>query len=200
MRSNIASTCGSARRPAELMPRGLLQARQEVDELVELLGVLLLQRRERRHRRGRGDQRPRERPAGGGLAGARQGAGGRSRDPIWVRGGPGPALPFSPILWQPRQPEDAATSLPFAYCGATFMDISVGDPAMAPRIVRYAIAAIVRMPAIIATGRWNRCRFGLRSMNGSRTSSTIAIVGMPTVAMNTSAGGFITRSNSKRKK
>src|SRR3954447_24075749 len=61
MRSNIASTCGSARRPAELMPRGLLQARQEADELVELLGVLLLQRRERRHRRSRVQQRPRNR-------------------------------------------------------------------------------------------------------------------------------------------
>src|SRR3954452_19200810 len=54
MRSNIASTCGSARRPEELMPRGLLQARQEIDELVELLRIVLLQGRERRHRRGRG--------------------------------------------------------------------------------------------------------------------------------------------------
>src|SRR4051794_38748657 len=61
MRSNIASTWGSARRPGELMPRGLLQARQEVDELVELLRFGLLQRRERRHRRSGVDERPRDR-------------------------------------------------------------------------------------------------------------------------------------------
>src|SRR3954447_23578184 len=63
MRSNIASTCGSASGPEELMRRGLLQARQEVDELVELLGALLLQRREGRHRRRRVDERPRNRLA-----------------------------------------------------------------------------------------------------------------------------------------
>src|SRR4051812_12782917 len=61
MRSNIASTCGSARRPAELMPRGLLQAREESHELLELLRVLLLERSERRHRRGRVEQRARDR-------------------------------------------------------------------------------------------------------------------------------------------
>src|SRR3982751_3153398 len=51
MRSNIASTCGSASRPAVLMETVLLEARQEGDELVELLRVLALQLRERRHRR-----------------------------------------------------------------------------------------------------------------------------------------------------
>src|SRR3954447_13303541 len=56
MRSNIASTWGSARRPAELIREVLLQTRQEVDELVELLGVRLLERRERRHRWSRVDQ------------------------------------------------------------------------------------------------------------------------------------------------
>src|SRR5215213_5123612 len=61
MRSNMASTCGSARRPAELIPGGLLQARQELDELVELRRVVLLQRGERRHRRSRVDQRARDR-------------------------------------------------------------------------------------------------------------------------------------------
>src|SRR3954451_23764152 len=61
MRSNIASTWGSARRSAELMPRGLLQARQEADELVELLGIVLLECRERRDRRSRIDERPRDR-------------------------------------------------------------------------------------------------------------------------------------------
>src|SRR5438270_6395517 len=60
MRSNIASTCGSARRPAELMPAWLLEARQEGDELLELLRALSLQRRERRHRRSRVEQRPRD--------------------------------------------------------------------------------------------------------------------------------------------
>src|SRR3954447_3537286 len=60
MRSNIASTCGSARRPAELIALKLLQAREEVDELVELLGVPLLQRGERRHRRSRVHERPRD--------------------------------------------------------------------------------------------------------------------------------------------
>ena len=59
---------------------------------------------------------------------------------------------------------------------------------------------MVAMPAIVAIGRCNGCRFGLRSMNGSRSSSTMQIVGMPTVAMNTSAGGLTTRSSSKRKK
>src|SRR3954451_23154524 len=73
MRSNIASTCGSARRPAELMPRRLLEARQERDELVELLGALLLQRRERRHRRRRVDERPCDRLAPQARADLRQG-------------------------------------------------------------------------------------------------------------------------------
>src|SRR4051794_26679932 len=63
MRSNMASTCGSASRPAVLMRTVLLEAREERDELVELLGVLLLQRRERRHRRSRVDQRARDRLA-----------------------------------------------------------------------------------------------------------------------------------------
>src|SRR5438309_9108224 len=30
---------------------------------------------------------------------------------------------------------------------------------------------ILRMPASIATGRWNGCRFGFRSMNGTRSRS-----------------------------
>src|SRR3954467_12344205 len=65
MRSNIASTCGSARvpRPAAFTTRELLQRRQEVDELVELLGVLLLHRRERRHRRRGVHERARDRLA-----------------------------------------------------------------------------------------------------------------------------------------
>src|SRR5213592_5209001 len=61
MRSNMASTCGSASRPAVLIRIVLLEARQEVDELVELLRVLLLQRGERRHRRSRVDERARDR-------------------------------------------------------------------------------------------------------------------------------------------
>src|SRR5581483_12408353 len=34
------------------------------------------------------------------------------RAPIWVRVGPGPAFPFSPSLWQARQPDWATTSCP----------------------------------------------------------------------------------------
>ena len=37
--------------------------------------------------------------------------------PISVSSGPGPSLPFSPILWQARQPDCAATSLPGSYSG-----------------------------------------------------------------------------------
>ena len=48
--------------------------------------------------------------------------------PMWVRSGPGPVLPFSPNLWQARQPDWATTSLPASYCGATSMSISVGEP------------------------------------------------------------------------
>src|SRR5436190_14071347 len=72
MRSNMASTCGSARRPAELMPRGLLEARQEADELVELLRVLVLQGVERRHRRRRVDERARDRLAAKARADVRE--------------------------------------------------------------------------------------------------------------------------------
>src|SRR4051812_30613366 len=65
MRSNIACTCGSESVPLHgapgvpLMAR-LLQRAEEVDELVELLRVLLLEPRERRHRSGRVDQRARD--------------------------------------------------------------------------------------------------------------------------------------------
>src|SRR6476659_1740575 len=63
MRSNMASTCGSASRPAVLIERVLLEARQEVYELVELLGTLLLQGREGRHWRSRIHERPCDRLA-----------------------------------------------------------------------------------------------------------------------------------------
>ena len=67
-----------------------------------------------------------------------------SRAPISVSGGPGPALPFSPILWQARQPDWATTCLPFSYsasiCGPMALmragvgsSICVGGPAAAPR-------------------------------------------------------------------
>ncbi len=36
--------------------------------------------------------------------------------PISVSSGPGPSLPFSPILWQARQPWPATASLPSSYC------------------------------------------------------------------------------------
>ena len=37
---------------------------------------------------------------------------------MWVSSGPGPLLPFSPSLWQARQPAPATTSLPASYRGA----------------------------------------------------------------------------------
>ena len=123
-----------------------------------------------------------------------------SRAPTLVSGGPGPAFPLSPILWQPRQPDEAATARPGSYCLATFISISVGEPAIAPSIVRYAIAAITVMPVSVAIGRLRGLRSGLRSMNGRMISRTRQIVGMPTVAMNTSAGGLTTRRSSNRKK
>src|SRR3954462_9965490 len=94
MRSNIASTCGSARRPEELMPRGLLQARQEIDELVELLRIVLLQGRERRHRRGGGHRGAGGGPLGGAGCGRRAGSGGGGVG----GGGPGACFAFPPFF------------------------------------------------------------------------------------------------------
>ena len=109
-------------------------------------------------------------------------------------------LPFSPTRWQPRQPDDAITFLPRTYWAEVFRSICVGGPASAPSSVRYPIAMMVVMPANMAIGRFSGRRSGLRSMNGSRISSTMQTVGMPTVATNTSAGGLTTRSSSNRKK
>src|SRR5215217_9711753 len=72
MRSNIARTCGSsrvpgARSPRLVMPATLLrslaaaQLPEELDEGVEFVRRALLQPGERRHRRGRVDERPRDR-------------------------------------------------------------------------------------------------------------------------------------------
>src|SRR4051795_989982 len=72
---------------------------------------------------------------GGGVRSVRSIAGLPRRSPMWVRLGPS-VLPFSPTLWQLRQPEEAITSLPFSNCGATFRSISVGEPASAPSTVR----------------------------------------------------------------
>ena len=85
-----------------------------------------------------------------GLSSVRSIAAGASLVAIAVRFGPGPPLPFSPILWHARQPDWAATSLPASYSEETSMSISVGEPASAPRKVRKAIAAMVRMPAVVA--------------------------------------------------
>ena len=90
-------------------------------------------------------------------------AAGFRRAPISVSFGPGPLLPFSPNWWQARQPDCAATSLPASYSGATSMSISVGEPALAPRKVRKAIETMVRMPAVVAIGRFSGLRSGLRS-------------------------------------
>src|SRR3954468_4065738 len=66
-----------------------------------------------------------------GLSRVRRIAAAGSRTPIAVRFGPGPLLPFSPILWQARQPDCAATSFPGSYLAATLYSISFGDPAAA---------------------------------------------------------------------
>src|SRR3954471_22055490 len=69
MRSNIARTCGSSRVPGARPPRlvmpetlpGPAELSEERDERVELVRRALLQPGERRHRRGRVDERPRDR-------------------------------------------------------------------------------------------------------------------------------------------
>src|SRR5437763_13853894 len=101
-----------------------------------------------------------------GLMSVRAIAGRGRRAPIFVRFGPGPELPFSPILWQARQPDDAATSLPFPYCGADFRSMLLRAPARAPSTVRYAMAGNTALPVREAVGRLNRLRARLPSMNG----------------------------------
>ena len=92
-----ASRAASRTRVAHARPAlywSPLSERDVLDELVELLRVALPERRVRRHRRRRVDAASaRSRPC-------------RSRAPISVRFGPS-VLPFSPILWQPRQPDRA---------------------------------------------------------------------------------------------
>src|SRR5437763_9374 len=64
------------------------------------------------------------------------------REAMWVRSGPGPALPFSPILWQARQPDCATTFLPASNSASVLppacltlagvaSSIAVGEPACA---------------------------------------------------------------------
>ena len=49
----------------------------------------------------------------------------------------GPSVfPFSPTLWQPRQPEAAMTSCPSLNSGFVLSAISLGGPARAPSTVR----------------------------------------------------------------
>src|SRR3954454_7557668 len=65
------------------------------------------------------------------------------RRPTSVSGAPGPSLPLSPILWQARQPDCAATCLPVLYWATVpwpwammflggGMSIDVVEPACAP--------------------------------------------------------------------
>ena len=65
------------------------------------------------------------------------------RAPMWVRFGPGPELPLSPILWHARQPDWATAFLPASYSasvlppaatidGGVASSIAVGEPALAP--------------------------------------------------------------------
>src|ERR1044072_6589007 len=78
MRSNISRTCGSGRVPEAGAPAALvgsvLRAHRgdEVDELVELLGLLLSLLRGRRHRRGGVHERARDRVAAEAVADVRQ--------------------------------------------------------------------------------------------------------------------------------
>ena len=62
------------------------------------------------------------------------------------------------------------------------------------------MAKMTRMPAIVAIGRRSGRRSGPRSMNGSRNSMIMQIVGTPIVANVVSSGGLMTRRTSKRKK
>src|SRR3954464_6814899 len=135
-----------------------------------------------------------------GFSSVRRIAPGCSLSPMSLRCGPGPSLPFSPILWQARQPDWAATSLPASYSGATFMSIEFGDPAAAPRYVRYPIAQMMKMPVIVAIGLRSGRRSGPRSMNGNAIRRIRQTVGIPIVATGTSTGGLITRRSSNRKK
>ena len=57
------------------------------------------------------------------------------RCPIWVSSGPGPLFPFSPSLWQARQPDWATISLPSSYFAATLYSIEFGEPATALKLV-----------------------------------------------------------------
>ena len=68
-----------------------------------------------------------------GFSSVRRMAARGSLSAISVRSGPGPPLPFSPILWHARQPDCATASLPGSYCCATLYSISFGEPAAAPR-------------------------------------------------------------------
>src|SRR3954452_24154570 len=61
------------------------------------------------------------------------------------------------------------------------------------------MAMITRMPDSVAMGRRSGRRSGPRSMNGSRNSMIMQIVGTPMVANGTSSGGLMTRRTSKRK-
>src|ERR1700722_7559492 len=65
------------------------------------------------------------------------------REPMWVRSGPGPELPLSPILGQARQPDWAPTCLPASYWAKVCppaclieagvgISMTVGEPALAP--------------------------------------------------------------------
>src|SRR3954447_16389753 len=85
------------------------------------------------------------------------------RAPIVVKSGPGPLLPLSPSLWQARQPDWATTSLPGSSAAEVFRSTWLGGPAVAPRKVRYAIAMIVRIPAVAAIGLRSGRRSALRS-------------------------------------
>ena len=106
-----------------------------------------------------------------------------SLSPMSVRCGPGPSLPFSPILWHARQPDWAATSLPASYClaGPSCRSRSASRRWRRGRSGRPSRRSR-RCRTSVAIGRRSGRRSGPRSMNGSRNSRIMQIVGMPIVA------------------
>ena len=110
-------------------------------------------------------------------------------------------------VWQVMQPACAKTLAPLMACGlaakpcftphsgtAARFSLASDSSAVAPLYVNTAIVMMVRIAAIIATGRRNGRRSLPTSMNGSASRSTSAIVGTITVPRITVFGHLKIRS------